>query len=538
MTGGRRRSLWGLWRAVKAARAVLWAVRGLLSLILASGFALAAAAALVGVPTAQAADSPWWLPSAWVTSTSGTAAEAAGYMTGAGGSVSNSPALALGGWNGSGASTVTVQLEGNQANGLPILSYVVELGFPNPPSWPVDGAFWGQWNPGAGYGNGKATCVDGTANQTVAWASGAASVSGCNVRGGVRQIDFVFTGTDTSRSWQSWTWYAGQDALVTTLTCRNLATGVDTTVTETSASGSAAAPLCPAGTVAVRVRITQGSVVLQDASISTGALSTYAGYLGDPGAWEWGQTDPGNCFIQRSDDPTMVIVLSLAICNEAAENGVVGPATEVPSCAEDVVCQAVERLRSESSRLLSGILGGLAKVVQAIKDMQTGVREDLNEIKEKIDGSEDPGPVDPGTGVPTGSPACEGQTVTNAANPVEWVKDGVECALTPNQDGINEDLDRMRDGIGKPLEGWEDALGDVAAAWSMTPGSCAGPELRFPLGPPVGTFTLHPLDACSQPMATVAVISKLVATVLMLSAAAWAAAGAVAAGLGYSGGGS
>lgn len=503
--------------------------RLLASLVMAGGLLLG-----VSAGQAHAAGSSWWLPSDWVSVSSGTVGAVRSYLTGVGGTVSNAPALDLEStWVGTGSQKVSVRVVGLTASGLPKLQYAVTnyAGV-----WPADGEPWGKYNATT---SGNLTCIDGYSQAIGGWtAEGAPNISApCSVHGGVRSVWFHRSGfADSSRSWQWWTWNAGVDALVTTVTCRDLTTGQDSTLTETSTSGVAAAPVCPAGSVAVRVRIVQGSSVLQDASITNGALSTYGQYLGDPGGWDWRTRSETDCYLQRSSDPTMVIALSVGVCREVAQEGQ-GTGDDPSGCAADDVVCAIREEAGKLARILTGIADSTRRVIEAVRDLQTGVREDLGEIKGKLT-DQGGGEGDPGDTGPTGSPCQSGQQLANAANPVEWVQRGVECALTPNEEGIADKWDRIQGGIGEPLAPWQDALGGVAEAWAMTPGSCQGPALVMPLGEPVGTFTLHPLDACTEPMATLAQIARLVGTVLMLSAAAWAAAGAIAAGLGYSGGGS
>lgn len=500
---------------------------------------------------ARAAGSAWWLPSSWMTVASGTAAAVRAYLTGVGGSVSNSPALALEStWVGTGAQKVSVRVTGVTATNLPKLQYAVTGSVT---AWPADGEAWGKYNATT---SGNLTCVDGYSQAIGGWTSeGAPNISGpCNVHGGVYSVWFRRTGfADTTRTWQWWTWYAGVDALVTQVTCRNLSTGADTVVTESSTSGVAPMPVCPAGTVAVRAKITQGSTTLQDASITSTALDNYAGYIGDPGAWEWRSgSQPSDCWIQKSADPTMVIALSASVCSEADDNGY-GQAEEQPDCAGDLVCSMVQATKDFLGRILTGIattanriaglvesvrsaiqsavqtvvdtiqsviqsvLDAIGQVVQAIQDGLQSLLGILGQILDKLGG--DGGG---GGGPEGGDVGCA--HIDNPLNPVEWVYRPLACIFVPDMDGVGDKLDELKDAVVDKFQPWLDAYDDAAGVFDSSGGSCEGWVFHVPgyFASKTGVSTIEIGNACEYPVSQYAAFSRA-ATLALLSFGSFAA---------------
>ncbi|HZC51123.1 MAG TPA: hypothetical protein VE441_01295, partial [Mycobacterium sp.] len=135
--------------------------------------------------------------------------------------------------------------------------------------------------------------------------------------------------------------------------------------------------------------------------------------------------------------------------------------------------------------------------------------------------------VTPGTGFPVDGtnpdPAAPGTEVDGNGcmdgfwswNPVDWVLTPVKCALvwafvpdaaaqTEASTKINND--EAKTGIGNIGAG---LTGIYGAAVDTEGGGCAGPEVTFPM-----THTaMHPFDACTEPMRTVAAISWAFSTV-------------------------
>lgn len=464
------------------------------------------AGVVLGATPARAAGTAWWLPSAWMSVASGTAGAVRAYLTGVGGSVTNSPALSLEStWQGTGAQKVSVRVTGVTASNLPKLQYAVSGSVT---AWPADGEPWGKYNATT---SGNLTCVDGYSQAIGGWtAEGAPNISApCSVHGGVYSVWFHRSGfADTTRTWQWWTWYAGVESLVTQVTCRNLSTGVDTTVTESSTSGVAPMPVCPAGTVLVRAKITQGSVTLQDASITSSALDNFAGYIGDPGAWEWRSgSDPSDCYIQKSADPTMVIALSVSVCSEAHDNGY-GQAEESTDCAGDLVCSAVEGAKSVIARILTGIATTANRIAEAVERVRSAVVGGIQSIVDAVQSVV--------------------QKITETADRIIEAINGVIEAIETGFRGLFDRWDQGLPGdgggggegpgpgdvgpgdIGDPgditskFTPWTDALGDVIGGANRGDPGCKGPRVHFVMSGVV--FDSYPLDACTAPMSTVAAL--------------------------------
>jgi hypothetical protein len=153
-----------------------------------------------------------------------------------------------------------------------------------------------------------------------------------------------------------------------------------------------------------------------------------------------------------------------------------------------------------------------------------------------------PGPVAPPAGAPGGAPApipppaagpgplpAPGPAAPNestdcwpngaaAWNPAEWVLRPVKCALSwafvPSSSYITSWGDSINAAwTGSPFGTWMNTLGGLGNIPIVNAG-CAGPSLStgFLSGLPGNPLpaTIHPFDACSAPMSTVAATSNLV----------------------------
>ena len=472
----------------------------------------------VGSAPVAAAASAWWLPSTWVTAAVGSVSEAVGYITGAGGGVEgvSGAQLVLGEWGTPAAAIkISARLEGVLPDGRPVLAYVrTDAGSSD---WPQTGVLWGTY----GLSQVYLTCADAASTGVPSWTAGSPNATYCNAHGGLARVHQVAY-TSGTRQVQAWSFDVGTvaAAMVTTVTCRNLATGVDQVVTESAPAPVAPAPVCPAGTVAVRVQISQGANVLQDSSISTAALSNYGDYLGDPSGWTLVPVPGGGCQLTPPVDRTMAVIpLSQALCDEGGQAAEPNP--EPVSCGADIVCVAVQGVIAAVKAVRSAVdavRGAVGSVVKAVNDGVAGIKatiqsttdrivDAINAVKQAIlDGFLGVGEklaelLDQGDGEGEGTGTCTNETCG-----------GVEPGGGP--------------GPG-PGEGWSDlgakwspltdGLDELAQAFNPpATGDCRGPGV--PLG--LNGELSYPLDACQEPMRGVAGIAKMACGVMLMLGAA------------------
>lgn len=106
-----------------------------------------------------------------------------------------------------------------------------------------------------------------------------------------------------------------------------------------------------------------------------------------------------------------------------------------------------------------------------------------------------------------------------AFNPAEWVLQPVKCALVwafVPDDSIMSDLEnRLRTALnGSGVGPWGDAIGGLFGKLGGSGSGCEGPAVPFPISDP--PKTLHPFNACDQPMSTVAGIAYAFSTVAVV----------------------
>lgn len=484
--------------------------RALVSVVV--GAAVFLAGWLGGAGTARASSGRWWLPTAWTSTASGSLDDVRSIMSGGTLSLGGTPGITQGALpgvqSGNPAFFGWELVEVNLSGGL----WVFHRAYCNPgtsnstgcDSAPAEGTVIT-----ARSFIGTVTCAAGTRDSQVVTVT-AGVPAGPSYCGSSPVTSFVAPVT-SSGAWQwiirGFTYTSGAaDVYTTTITCRSLSTGADTTQTE-SAAGSAPSPVCPAGTVLVRAQVWRGSTLLQDSSITSAALSQYGGYLGDPGGWTWHDDGGDNCHIQNSADPTMVIVLSVDVCHEANQGGVT-QSEQVQDCGSDIVCSAIQQGTSTISRILTGIastvgqlLTGVGRIISAISGVVQGiidgvrgfvdqviaainaVRDLLQAILDTLSG---PGPTGPGNLDGGGGPGLPG---------------GPDPGTLPQV---------LKDKFGPLIDFW----GDMASAFNPPAGSCAGPSLHLPSQ--LGGQTVHPFDACTEPMATMALWTKRIGTALLV----------------------
>jgi hypothetical protein len=143
-------------------------------------------------------------------------------------------------------------------------------------------------------------------------------------------------------------------------------------------------------------------------------------------------------------------------------------------------------------------------------------------------GTDGPAP-DPGD---SGGSNCMGQFWS--WNPVNWVYVPIKCALkwafipdaatlTSLEDQVSGDIN------GSSVSPWFGAVGPLFTGLGGSAGGCAGPAVTFPMT----STTVHPFDACSSPMSTVASISYAFTSVAVIVLGGLAGLRAVGMGFGF-----
>lgn len=486
-----------------------------------------AAAVLAGVvlgATPARAASVGWIPSDWVSVASGAIGDVRAALGGGAVSVvgASGSAMTQGEYRVApdGGNHRAGRWEAQAGSDVVRFTFVLESAAGYTGSlWPEEGSWLGQYG---GQGSVQLLCSDGavTADYEFGQGSGYWSTSSAlvasqawrcsnNGHGSLVGLEYI-PNTDAQRVYRTFTYRFNAEvpAVTTAVTCRNLSTGSDQVVSETSAGPAAPSPVCPSGSVPVRVRVSQGSSVLSDASITSTALDRFAGYIGDPGAWEWRSgSDPSNCYIQKSADPTMVIALSVSVCSEAHDNGY-GQAEESTDCAGDLVCSAVEGAKSVIARILTGIATTANRIAEAVERVRSAVVGGIQSIVDAVQSVV--------------------QKITETADRIIEAINGVIEAIETGFRGLFDRWDQGLPGdgggggegpgpgdvgpgdIGDPgditskFTPWTDALGDVIGGANRGDPGCKGPRVHFVMSGVV--FDSYPLDACTAPMSTVAAL--------------------------------
>ncbi|MGC3993448.1 MAG: hypothetical protein QM779_04865 [Propionicimonas sp.] len=473
--------------------------------------ALLGAAVLVAgwagdAPVARAAGA-WWLPTSWVSAAVGTVAVALDYLNGGTGTAVGDQggveSVSYATYDGAGLynqEKVSVRLN---SSGLLVWQNDGCRNGSGCTVGVVDGSLVSvDWTGG----KLKRYCVDGTSSSSyVTIASGVVTsgITQCASNGGLAKI--VYTGGYTSALfYASWTWRvkASTTALVTTVTCRNLSTGVDSEISESATPPSVApSPVCPAGTVAVRVRVTQGTTVLQDSSITSAALSQYGDYLTNPSGWTW-EGDSQTCYLQSSTDPSMVIALVAAVCSEADQGGGLNPTQETQDCGSDIVCAAVQAGASVLAKLLTGIASGITKVVSGIQSVISTIKTVVQSV---IDGIRD--------GVQSIV-----DKLTDFQNSVQDGFDSLLSLLDPGPDGGGDGSgpgpaptpSAPSSKVEGKLQPWLNLFDQVGGAFREEQSDCKGPPFHMVLND--RSFTLYLFNACGD-RAALASTSRIAITV-------------------------
>ena len=347
------------------------------------------------------------------------------------------------------------------------------------------------------------------------------------------------------------------------------------TVTGSASGATVTRPDCPAGSAQVGVTVSKGGTVLSSWSApltdsvavsctASGTCAVVVAAAGVPctaGLPQCDWWDAGGSASEASSkglscvwlpDPTMAlsggVQLTMMDCSDAKGGGQGGTSgsggeqsedqdtnliTKAINAAKSAIVEAVNRVKSAVDLVKSVVEAGTKAIQKAIADGISTVATKLIELIQAVKdggGGDGGGGGDEGTGLEPGG--CNDQQLANPANPVEWVRAGMVCAFVPAPGTVDGLVQQAKDAIGAPVKPWTDAMTSVASAWTAAPAGCQGPAITIPI-PPMQPYVLRPLDACQEPMRTVAGLSRVVATVLLLSAAAWSALRAIAAGLGY-----
>lgn len=107
----------------------------------------------------------------------------------------------------------------------------------------------------------------------------------------------------------------------------------------------------------------------------------------------------------------------------------------------------------------------------------------------------------------------------------------ISRAVVPDAGVMSGLVARGKGALGAPLAGWTDALGSIGGAWESTSAGCQGPGL--PLFNGVELHTYYVLDACTEPLASVAPLVRAGATVLLLMGGLWTCVRNLSSALGY-----
>lgn len=312
---------------------------------------------------------------------------------------------------------------------------------------------------------------------------------------------------------------AASDVLTTELTCRDTTTGEDQQVTEVGTAGAAApAPVCPSGTIAIRVKVissTRG--VVQDTSMSTNwadwsqymsggggvAVPGMGGFpcvVGGPCDDWWTKTTPApsnaDCWTQMSD--LSLFALEPSDCQDANQNGTV----QTPSDTGE----------SSNNTDLNPIIRVITSTVKGVVDAVNAVRSAINAVKSAVDKV-------------TSAIAGIAKAVGSAA---QQIVDGIKGAIESSTQSILDKLDSLfgsgqgstqgpghdsgqgSSGSSGPvakLNAWLTAIQSVTAAFNRPDPGCDGIAVTLPQ-PIHRTFRVF--GSCDEPWKSAALVSKAI----------------------------
>lgn len=519
---------------------------------------------------ARADGSLWWLPTAWTSTLAGSLAAVRGALTGGTVGVAAQAGITQGAVSGD---------PGGNSHYYGYESVQVVVGTDgllhwhtavcNSPGGASSGCAGGQYYAGPADGAlvtqsliGTISCTGETrTSQTVSISAGViAAPVFCNTT--TKPLLTVTVAAVGGGHWSwtiqgfTWTSPAGADAFTTTVTCRSLSTGDDSTVTDT-ASGRAPSPVCPAGSAAVRVQVWQGSTLVDDSSITSSAWNSYQGYLTNPSGWQWIQdgSSSSNCHLGSKDDPTLIISMSVGICDEAGNNGQLG---NDPSSSPDdggiiswivkavagianvvsavksavngvvqgmagVIADGISRVIGAISGVVKAITDAVGSIVKAIQDLGQLIQNGINSILSKLGWPLQPGGVG-------------GCTISNPWNPVEWFYGPIACLFTPNTAVIGSKIDGVRDTLVGKIQPWQDAYQQMAGAFSMAD-QCTGWVLEMPayIGKMSGVHQIEIGNSCSYPMSDWAAACRMATLALMVFGSVSAGFNFLMMGIGFTG---
>lgn len=288
--------------------------------------------------------------------------------------------------------------------------------------------------------------------------------------------------------------------------------GMVSVVSSTAAAGVQAT--CAAGSYPVGVSVRRGSTVLGSYEIPGYAtrpelaavcasggcrpMVSLGGYTCDPtmavglGDPDWcdrlrgGQVPKTGSPACRWTEPTTLAYIDLPMADCASWlEGVAGPPVPDPEEPDlGIITEWMQRIKSAIDKVKSAVDGAKNGIVDAVSDA-------ANRIIAAI------GPGDPGG---TGNCPAGGCPSGNPAGPGHGEGPGV---------GQGDEVGGVQDKFAPLTDWWM----EFAHAWEVRPsGDCRGPAM--PLPAPMGT--IYPLNACEDPMRTIAGLAKLVGTVVLV----------------------
>jgi hypothetical protein len=148
-------------------------------------------------------------------------------------------------------------------------------------------------------------------------------------------------------------------------------------------------------------------------------------------------------------------------------------------------------------------------------------------------------PGDPESPVPPIDPDADGCSMAgNGWNPVNYIVDGVKCALVwafvPDSSAVQSLIGSVKDAWSDTAPGqWVSALAGVAGEIGSEHGGCAGPSLTISDGKILSSTTLQPFNACTTPVSTVAFYVKTGLSVVAVVGTFLACVGMLAQSMGY-----
>jgi hypothetical protein len=149
-------------------------------------------------------------------------------------------------------------------------------------------------------------------------------------------------------------------------------------------------------------------------------------------------------------------------------------------------------------------------------------------------GSTEPSPT------PTPNASCWPSGLSQLLDFMAWIYKPIECALqwafVPKTSDVTDLTDQFKADLGaSTVDPWVSAIGGLLPAGGS---GCKGPPVTLSILDGIvsdsdGGDTLYPFDACDEPMATVALVTRSVATIGIIIGGGWVCMNAITAAFGY-----